>query len=213
MKLIYGVVLTGVLALGLTACGKQEDSSVQDTTAKIAEQVAQTASTSEQIRADIITTQQAMADVSHLFEDQQALQQKLSNVQTKAQVDEILRQQITLIEAMQTRLNAMELNTPEVKSAVDKIKQGLNDIMKVARAFIALSETSANDLQTMQTFGQDMMNALATYMAGVDEVTKLASEHGIAINADVNHEYEHVKQELQGANETHNANEAHTHQH
>lgn len=207
MKLIYAVVLTGALTLGLTACGTQEDKSVQDTATKIAEQVVQTASTSEQIRADIITTQQVMADVSHLFEDQQELQQKLSNVQTKAQVDEILRQQITLIEAMQTRLNAMELHTPEVKSAVDKVKQGLSEIAVVAHAFIALSEQNASDLQTMLRFGQDMTNALTTYMTGVDEITKLASEHGIAINADVNHEYERIKQELQGVNESH------THQH
>lgn len=119
MKLTSGIILAGVLALGLTACDKsvQETKTAGEqttTTQSAPEQVTSEKSTSKQIKADIMAVQKSMEKVSHLSQEQQKLQQELSQVKTKAEADKILRQQVVILEQMQASLNAPQIKTPEV---------------------------------------------------------------------------------------------------
>ena len=193
MKLTSGIILAGVLALGLTACDKPKTDAQTTTGIEATPQK----STSEQIRSDIIATQQAMQKTSHLFGDQQKLQQQLMQAKTKADADKILQQQITAMSQMQTNLNALQLTTPEVQSAVTKIGQGVGNLQTTMSAFVALNEQQANSPETLTKMSQDMMNGMTEFFAGIDEMTKLAKEHGIAVNADAEHTYEEAKQRLQ----------------
>lgn len=149
-----------------------------------------------------------MEKVSHLSQEQQKLQQELSQVKTKAEADKILRQQVVILEQMQASLNAPQIKTPEVQSSLNKVKKGVDDIRVGVLAFIALSEKDANDPKVVQAVNQDMMSGLTTFFAGIDEITRLAGENGLAVNSDANHEYEWAKQEIQGMTD-----ETNTHKH
>lgn len=213
MKLTSGIILAGVLALGLTACDKsvQETKTAGEqttTTQSAPEQVTSKKSTSKQIKADIMAVQKSMEKVSHLSQEQQKLQQELSQVKTKAEADKILRQQVVILEQMQASLNAPQIKTPEVQSSLNKVKKGVDDIRVGVLAFIALSEKDANDPKVVQAVNQDMMSGLTTFFAGIDEITRLAGENGLAVNSDANHEYEWAKQEIQGMTD-----ETNTHKH
>lgn len=128
-------------------------------------------------KMDLMKISKVFYDTGWTPDKQKDMQQRLQGAKSEAEAKQVLDEMMKAIEPTPAKLDALDLQTPEAKSARDKLSAGLRGVVENTRAFMNLS--MPNDAEKAIELQGKLIESQKTLQEGFQELQKFAAAQGL----------------------------------
>lgn len=130
-------------------------------------------------KTDLLKIAKVFYDTNWTPDKQKAISERLQNAKSEDEVKQILAEMVAVFEPTSAKLDALDLQSPEVKAARDKLSEGLRGVVEHTKSFLKVDLQSDDGKVKALELQSKLLEAQKKLREGFQELSQVAAAQGV----------------------------------